>query len=125
MAMETKNRKEQTPKFYKEIEAVLKKELPKLLKQAYKQNLSKERAIEISKQTMEQRKADLTASYVLDILKEIGLTEDIDKIKELETLYLRDYKFLNDFETRLIDYIDKNYKPNKSSEVKNGKQKRI
>lgn len=125
MAMETKNRKEQTPKFYKEIEAVLKKELSKLLKQAYKQNLSKERAIEISKQTMEQRKADLTASYVLDILKEIGLTEDIDKIKELETLYLRDYKFLNDFETRLIDYIDKNYKPNKSSEVKNGKQKRI
>ena len=121
--METKNRKatfkeeQETLKrigakleLDKKIEAVLKKELPELLKEAYNQNLSKKRAIEIIKETINKRKTDLTASYGLDVFTEICTTEDIDKMKELEILYLKDYKFLNDFETRLIDYIDKNYK---------------
>ena len=110
------------PKFHKETEAFLKKELPKLLKEAYKQNLSKERAIEILKETINKRKTDLTTSYILDIFTIIFSDRDGNKIKELETSYLKNYEFLNDLETRLIDYINKNYKQNKSSEVKYGKQ---
>lgn len=116
--METKNRKKQMPKFHKQMEQILKEKHKKILAEAYKQNLSKEEVIKIITATMEKRKTDLTASYSLDVFKEICTTEDMVKIKELEILYLKDYKFLNDFETRLIDYIDKNYKPNKSSEVK-------
>ena len=110
MAMETKNRKEQMPKFHKETEALLKKELPKLLKEAYKRNLSKDKVIEIIKETINKQQSNLIASYNFDILKHIITDKDNKHIHDLVNWYLEDYAIYVKMETRLIDYIDKNYK---------------
>ena len=123
--METKNRKatfneeQQTLKRIgaklevdKEIEALLKKELPELLKEAYKENLSKEQEIEIIKETIKKRQIELISTYNFDIMKHIITDNDKKHIHDLVNWYLKDYEFLSNVEARMIDYIEKNYKPN-------------
>ena len=74
-----------------------------------------ELTIEEAQDIIEIIEADLYAEYSTKIFIALLNHKDIGNLK---VSYLKDYKFLNDFETRLIDYIDKNYKPNKRSEVK-------
>ncbi len=129
--METKNRKatfkeEQETlkrigarlKWDKEIDTAINKKMPKFLEVGYKRNLPKELLIKIVKDNMMTEISRLVNTYCFELLF-IDSTDGkyASKLKKIRHKYIGGADFDRLALIRMLDYIEKNYKPNKNSEV--------
>ena len=128
--METENRKatfkeeQQTLKrigaklkLDKEIDRTINKKMPKLLEIGYKRKLPKQLLIDIVKDTTMTDTLALVTNYFLKILSvDTKDSRYESKLKRINHKYDNERAFRKIALIKMLDYIDKNYKPNKDSE---------
>ena len=105
-------------KLDKEIDAAINKKMPELLEVGYKRNLPKELLIKIVKDTMMAEINLLVNTYCSELLF-IDPTDgkSASKLKKIRHKYIDKADFDTLALIRTLDYIEKNYKPNKDSEA--------
>ena len=103
----------------KEIDTAINKKMPKFLEVGYKRNLPKELLIKIVKDTMMTEISMLVNNYCSELLF-IDPTDGkhASKLKKIRHKYIDRADFDRLALIRMLDYIAKNYKPNKDSEAK-------
>ena len=104
-------------KWDKEIDTAINKKMPELLEVGYKRNLPKELLIKIVKDTMMAEINLLVNTYCSELLFiDPPAGKSASKLKKLRHKYIDKADFDTLALIRTLDYIEKNYKPNKDSE---------
>ena len=100
-------------KLDKEIDRTINKKMPKLLEIGYKRKLPKQLLIDIVKDTMMTDRLHLLNNYFLKILSvDTKDSKYESKLKKIEHKYEGEITFRKIVLIKMLDYIEKNYKPN-------------
>ena len=100
-------------KLDKEIDRTINKKMPKLLEIGYKRKLPKQLLIDIVKDTMMTDRLHLLNNYFLKILSvDTKDSKYESKLKKIEHKYEGEITSRKIVLIKMLDYIEKNYKPN-------------